>query len=218
MHMRNVVNKIVSRGASELSDEELLALILADDMETEQPLLLASKLLDEVSLSQLVDTDHSRLRMMAGMGRLRALRLKAAAELGRRTAIAEMGRVEIISSDKDVVRIMEPQLGGLSHEECWAIYLASSGKILDKVRISQGGVQATVVDCKLIVRRALELLATQIVLVHNHPSGSARPSQQDRDLTERVSSATRLFDICFVDHIIIARGEHYSFRAMGELH
>ena len=138
MLMRNVVNKIVSRGASELSDEELLALILADDMEAEQPLLLASKLLDEVSLSQLVDTDHSRLRMMAGMGRLRALRLKAAAELGRRTTIAEIGRVDIISSDKDVVRIMEPQLGGLSHEECWAIYLASSGKILDKVRISQG--------------------------------------------------------------------------------
>ena len=217
MLMRNVVNKIVSRGASELSDEELLALILADDMEGEQPLLLASKLLDEVSLSQLVDTDHSRLRMMAGMGRLRALRLKAAAELGRRTAIAEIGRVDIISSDKDVVRIMEPLLGLLQHEECWALYLASSGKVLDRARISQGGVQATVVDCKMVIRRALELLATQIVLVHNHPSGSAEPSAQDRQLTERVAEGCRLFDIRLLDHVIIARGAHYSFRAHGEV-
>ena len=80
------------------------------------------------------------------------------------------------------------------------------------MRISQGGVQATVVDCRLIIKRALELLAVQIVLVHNHPSGSAEPSEQDRVLTERVVEAAKLFDIRLLDHVVIARGSHFSFR------
>lgn len=151
--------------------------------------------------------------MMAGMGRMRALRVLAAAELGRRVAVAEASAHEKVLSDGDVVRIMEPVLGGLQYEECWALYLASSGKVLDRVRISQGGVQATVVDCKMVIRRALELLAVQIVLVHNHPSGSPEPSQQDRSLTERVAQAAELFEIRLLDHVIIARGAHYSFRA-----
>ena len=108
---------------------------------------------------------------------------------------------------------MEPQLGALQHEECWALYLASSGRVLDRMRISQGGVQATVVDCRLIIKRAIELLAVQIVLVHNHPSGTTEPSRQDMELTERVAEAAKLFDIRLLDHVIIARGGHYSFRA-----
>ena len=161
------------------------------------------------------EVDVQRLRMVSGMGRLRALRLVAAAELGRRVAAAEASVQDIVQSDGDVVRIMRPVLEVLRHEECWALYLASSGKVLDRVRISQGGVQATVVDCKMVIRRALELLATQIVLVHNHPSGSAEPSEQDRVLTRRVADAAELFEIRLLDHVIIARGAHYSFRAHG---
>ena len=111
------------------------------------------------------------------------------------------------------MRIMEPLLASLQHEECWALYLASSGRVVERLRISQGGVQATVVDCKLIIKRAIELLATQIVLVHNHPSGSAEPSRQDRELTERVAEAAKLFDMRLLDHVIISAGAHYSFRA-----
>ena len=81
------------------------------------------------------------------------------------------------------------------------------------MRISQGGVQATVVDCKMVIRRALELLAVQIGLVHNHPSGSPEPSQQDVALTERVAEAAKLFDMRLLDHVIVARGAHYSLRA-----
>jgi DNA repair protein RadC len=153
--------------------------------------------------------------MMSGLGKMRAMRLKAAAELGRRVAVAKASSYDIVNSDSDVVRIMEPQLGGLQHEECWALYLASSGRVLERMRISQGGVQATVVDCKLIIKRALELLAVQIVLVHNHPSGNTQPSQQDLALTERVSEASQLFDIRLLDHVIIAKGAHFSFRGEG---
>ena len=136
----------------------------------------------------------------------------AVAECGRRVARAGAVSCDVVNSDGDVVRIMEPLLGGLQHEECWALYLASSGRILESMRISQGGVQATVVDCRLIIKRALELLAVQIVLVHNHPSGSAEPSEQDRVLTDRVAEAAKLFDIRLLDHVVIARGSHFSFR------
>lgn len=213
--MKNITDKLQSRGAQALSDAELVALTLAEHQSDDNAIVMAEEVLKESdgSLVRLVESDFQRLRMMAGMGRMRALRLLAAAELGRRVAVAEASVHEKVLSDSDVVRIMEPVLGGLQYEECWALYLASSGKVLDRVRISQGGVQATVVDCKMVIRRALELLAVQIVLVHNHPSGSPEPSSQDRALTERVSKAAELFEIRLLDHVIIARGAHYSFRA-----
>lgn len=215
--MRDIVDKLQSRGAECLSDKELLAVILADSLGDERAVALAEELMAKSgeSVVRVVDNDVARLRMLGGMGRLRALRLKAVKECGRRLAAADVEHHDIISSEADVVRIMEPQLADLQHEECWALYLASSGRVLERMRISQGGVQATVVDCKLIIKRALELLAVQIVLVHNHPSGSAVPSEQDRNLTERVADAARLFDIRLLDHVIIARGSHYSFRGMG---
>ena len=215
--MKNITEKLQSRGAESLADEELLAVIIADDATDERAKGVASDLLAsaEGALQRIVDTDIMRLRMISGLGLKRAMRLKAAAEVGRRVAIAEASTYDKVMSDGDVVRIMEPVLGGLQYEECWALYLASSGKVLDRVRISQGGVQATVVDCKMVIRRALELLAVQIVLVHNHPSGTPEPSQQDIALTDRVAEAAKLFEIRLLDHVIVARGAHYSFRANG---
>lgn len=214
--MKNLTDKIVSRGAESLTDEELIALLVAESGGDDGAVALGRELLNTAgTISALADSDFARLRMMSGLGKMRAMRLKAAAELGRRVAVAKASSYDIVNSDSDVVRIMEPQLGGLQHEECWALYLASSGRVLERMRISQGGVQATVVDCKLIIKRALELLAVQIVLVHNHPSGNTQPSQQDLALTERVSEASKLFDIRLLDHVIIAKGAHFSFRGEG---
>lgn len=214
--MKNIIDKMQSRGVEALTDEELVAIIVAESAADERAKALARELLEEVGgLVNLLDMDISRLRMMAGLGLVRALRLKASAECGRRAAVARSADHDVVLSDSDVVRIMEPLVGGLQHEECWALYLASSGRVLERTRVSQGGVQATVVDCKLIIKRALELLAVQIVLVHNHPSGSAEPSEQDRVLTERVAEAAKLFDIRLLDHVVVARGEHFSFRGRG---
>ncbi len=215
--MRNIVDKATSRGLESLTDEELVAVAIADSGDDDNAKVVADGLLQGVggSLVGLSRMELSRLRMISGLGRQRALRLKAAAELGRRVAIADTESCESITSDADVVRIMEPMLGVLKHEECWALYLASSGRVLERMRVSQGGVQATVVDCKLIIKRAIELLASQIVLVHNHPSGSVEPSHQDIELTERVAEASKLFDIRLLDHVIIAQGTHLSMRANG---
>ena len=213
--MKNLTDKIFSRGAEVLTDEELVAVLVAEGVGDDQAVGLASAVVGECggSLQGVAEQDIARLRMMSGLGKLRAMRLKAASEMGRRVAQARAAAQSVVASDSDVVRLMEPQLGALQHEECWALYLASSGRVLERMRVSQGGVQATVVDCKLIIKRALELLAVQIVLVHNHPSGCVDPSAQDISLTERVAEAAKLFDIRLLDHVIIARGAHFSFRA-----
>lgn len=215
--MREIVDRLQSRGAESLSDEELLSVILAESLTDERAPGLAAELLAEVdgSLMRLMDRDVARLRMVGGLGRLRALRLKTVRECGRRVAASSADHRDVVASSEDVVRIMEPQLAELQYEECWALYLSSSGRVLERMRISQGGIQATVVDCRLVIKRALELLAVQIVLVHNHPSGSSAPSEEDRRLTSRVADAARLFDIRLLDHVVIARGNHYSFRGQG---
>lgn len=213
--MKNLTDKIFSRGAEVLSDEELLALLVAEGLSDDSAVALGGEIYKEcgASLLGVAEQDIARLRMMSGLGKLRAMRLKASMEMGKRVAQANAAVQSVIASDSDVVRLMEPHLGSLQHEECWALYLASSGRVLERMRISQGGVQATVVDCKLIIKRALELLAVQVVLVHNHPSGCVEPSGQDIALTERVAEAAKLFDIRLLDHVIIARGAHFSFRA-----
>lgn len=216
--MKNLVDKIVSRGADSLTNEELIAAIIAESSSDEGAIAVSRELLTKAGgVANLMETDFSRLRMMSGLGKMRAIRLKAAQELGSRVAVMKASSYDVILSDSDVARVMQPIIGGLQHEECWAIYLASSGRVLERMRISQGGVQTTVVDCKLIIKRALELLAVQIVLVHNHPSGNIQPSKQDIALTERVLEAAQLFDIRLLDHVIIAKGAHYSFRGEGVL-
>jgi DNA repair protein RadC len=217
--MKNIFDKLASRGAQTLTDEELVAVLMAESVSDDKVRAVAEGVMDECGgrLCEVADVEFPRLRMMSGIGRLRASRLKAAVELGRRVACEDGAHYDSIKSDEDVVRVMRPVVGSLQHEECWALYLASSGRILERMRISQGGVQATVVDCRLVIKRALELLAVQIVLVHNHPSGSAEPSRQDIELTERVAQASKLFDICLLDHVVVAQLEHYSFRAHGLL-
>ncbi|MBQ8205073.1 MAG: DNA repair protein RadC [Alistipes sp.] len=212
--MRNIADKLSLRGAAALSDEELVAVVIAESPSDDAAVVTARAVVAECGgrLAGVAACDLARLRMVAGLGKAKALRLKAAVEIGSRVAQSSAAAHDVIASDKDVVRIMEPLIGALQHEECWVLYLASSGRVLERMRISQGGVQSTVVDCRLIIKRALELLAVQIVIVHNHPSGTPEPSAQDITLTERVTEAAALFDIRLLDHVIISHGNHYSFR------
>ena len=212
--MRNIADKLSLRGAAALSDEELVAVVIAESPSDDAAVATARAVVAECGgrLAGVAACDLARLRMVAGLGKAKALRLKAAVEIGSRVVQSSAAAHDVIASDKDVVRIMEPVIGALQHEECWVLYLASSGRVLERMRISQGGVQSTVVDCRLIIKRALELLAVQIVIVHNHPSGTPEPSAQDITLTERVTEAAALFDIRLLDHVIISHGSHYSFR------
>lgn len=214
--MKNLHDRLRSRGASALTDEELLALLIEAEGDNRDPQSVARQLIAACgSIAEIAHTELSRLRMTEGLGLRRAERLTVAAEFGRRVARATARDVECITSDGDVVQIMRPIFDGLSHEECWALYLTSSNRIIERQRVSQGGVQATVVDHRLIVKRALELLATQIILVHNHPSGAASPSDADKVLTRKIKEAAALFDIKLLDHIIISSEGHFSLRREG---
>ena len=209
--MQNIRNKMTSRGVEVLDDRELLSLLLDDEQ-------MAEVLLSTYggSLSRLASEAEARLRMVGGLGLKRARMLLLAAEFGRRVAAAGAAESEFIATSDDVVRIFRPQLERLTHEECWAVYLTASNRVIERQRVSQGGVTGTVVDHRLIIKRALELLATQLILIHNHPSGTPEASAQDRALTERIANAAALFDIRLLDHVIIARGgSDFSFRREG---
>ena len=199
------------RGVASLTDCELLSLLLGDEA-------LAQRLLDHYgSLPALADEALSRLRMVGGLGLQKARLLQLTAELGRRMAQSQEEASVTIASSDDVVQLMRPHLESLAHEECWALYLTTSNRVIERQRISQGGIQTTVVDHRLVVKRALELLSTRLILVHNHPSGAAVPSGQDEQLTRRLKEAAALFDIQLLDHLIIAREGNYSFKQHGHL-
>ena len=209
--MQDIRNKIAVRGFESLSEVELLSIVLEDRA-------LAEEVLTECgSLTAIANMELPRLRMVAGLGAKRAERIQSAIEIGRRITSANRAIEDTISSSDDVVRIMRPKLQDKKHEECWVLYLTNSNRIIESRCISQGGVQATVVDHRLIVKRALELLSTRIILLHNHPSGSAVPSGADHDITKRVKEAAALFDIQLLDHIIISATESYSFKSSGKL-
>ena len=211
--MKNLHNKLLSRGAASLSDAELLAMLVESSGDARDPQQIAEGLLRECgSLQGVARSELGRLRMVEGIGMRRAERLVVAAEIGRRVAMMSNEEVVSISTDADVVRLMRGQLESISHEECWVLYLTSSNRLIERQRVSQGGVQATVVDHRLIVKRALELLSTQIIMVHNHPSGAASPSEADKVLTRKVAEAAALFDIKLLDHIIISKEGSFSFR------
>lgn len=201
---------MAARGTEALDDAELLAL-LTEDEQTARALLEAY----DGSLAGIAGESEARLRMVGGLGLKRARLLLAAAEFGRRVAAARAVEADFVTTSDDVVRLFRPQLERLAHEECWVVYLTASNRIIERQRVSQGGVTGTVVDHRLIVKRALELLATQLILIHNHPSGTPEASPQDKMLTERVARAAELFDIRLLDHIIIAREGDFSFLREG---
>jgi len=210
--VKQIAEKLAARGAAALTDAELLALLVGDRALADA--LLASQ---SGSLARLASQPEARLRMIGGLGLQRARLLAACTELGRRLALARAEEADVVATSDDVVRLFRPRIEHLAYEECWALYLTSSNRIIERQRVSQGGVQGTVVDHRLVVKRALELLATQLILVHNHPSGAAEASPQDRALTERVARAAALFDIRLLDHLILAREGDFSFRRAGLL-
>lgn len=208
--MRELHERILLHGAASLTDSELLGIVIDSEE-------VAQSLISQYTLTTLPVDDISRLRMSAGIGVAKATKIIASVELARRIAKSKTEVVDRIQSCEEAEKVLRPLFDGLDHEECWALYLTNSGKVLDKMKISQGGVQATVVDNRLIVKRALELLATQIIIAHNHPSENAQPSQADIVLTNRIKNAAALFDITLLDHIIITRTNSYSFKKNNKM-
>lgn len=122
-----------------------------------------------------------------------------------------------IRSSNDVYSIFHPLISDLSYEEFWLLYLNRSNKVISKLKISQGGISGTITDIRLILKRALEVLASSIIICHNHPSGNREPSDADRRITEKIKEAASYFDISLLDHLIVTDNGYYSFADKGEI-
>ena len=152
-----------------------------------------------------------------GMGPAKSLTVMAALELGRRRKLQERKERTRITSSVDIYELFHPLMADLPTEEFWVLLLNRSNRVIDKVRISSGGIDQTTADVRTILREALLARATQMVLIHNHPSGNIQPSQEDKRITERIKGAGRLMNISVIDHVIVTDGAYYSFNDEGIL-
>lgn len=211
--------KLISKGVSVLTDQELLSVVIGKGAHGGTAFELAGKLLGEYngSLTELGLAPIPKLRMTAGMGIGRAVLVAATMELAKRRQLEDTVSIDRINSKEDVIAYFKHDIAELPYEEFWALYLGASNRILDKVKISQGCIASTIVDNRLIIKRALDKLASFIIIVHNHPSGNCCPSDADKAITLRLSQAASFFDIELVDHIIITTGECFSFKGEGLL-
>ncbi len=214
--------KALEKGIGVLTDTELLAIILGSGMPGKSVLALSREILHDNgnNLARLCRmTTHELTTKYQGVGPAKAISLMAAIELGSRCvhALNESEAQPAMSSSSVVNSYMRQKLERLGHEEFWVLYLNHSHRIISAERVSQGGLVATVVDVRILLKNALDRMATGLILCHNHPSGSLRPSTQDDALTKKITEAGRLLDIAVLDHVIIGQNGYYSYRDEGRI-
>ena len=205
--------KFIRCGAESLSNAELLAIILRCGSRELNAVELAREVIGKSgdSLQRLRRFSLEDYLAVKGVGRGKALSVMASFELARRSEAETDSGIQITTS-VTAARIIAPLLRDLPHEECWVIFLNRANRMISKERLSVGGIYATVMDSKLVVKRAISNLASGIILVHNHPSGNRLPGNEDRVMTKRLKRAAELCDLVLLDHIIIAGSRYYSFR------
>jgi DNA repair protein RadC len=205
--------KFLLKGPAALSDTELIALILRSGTPQYPVLEVAKQIMAGVgnNLKKLKRSSVQQLQKTKGMGVAKAVSILAAFELGQRAAQVEILKGQTLDKGQTVYNLMAPMLKDLDHEELWLLTLNGANKLMTKHKISQGGINKTMVDAKIIFKFALENLASGIILVHNHPSGNSSPSIEDKTLTYKMKEAGKLLQISVVDHVIIAGDEYYSF-------
>ena len=211
--------KLLLKGQRSLSDAELLAILLGSGSTHETAVDLAKRILQSLDndLHELGKQSMAALQQFRGIGEAKAVSVIAAMELGRRRQLSPIRHRVQIRSSLDAYRVLAAQLSDLPHEEFWILCLNRANRVLQREQISTGGVASTVVDAKVVFRRALEQRASSLILIHNHPSGNLYPSQADIDLTQKLRAAGQQIDIPIMDHLIIAEGGYYSFADEGEL-
>ena len=212
--------KMLHKGSNSLSDAELLAILIGSGNKDESAVELSRRIFHEChdninELAQL--TIHDLCKRFKGIGEAKALTIMAALELGKRRKTNEVLERKKIASSHDLFELFEPLLVDLQHEEFWVGLLNGANKVIETRRLTQGGSKQTVVDTPMLLKLALEKSAQAIVVAHNHPSGQNRPSTEDEQITRRIKEGCKAIGIAFLDHIIIARGQYYSFADEGRM-
>ena len=211
--------KLLTKGAESLSDSELLAILIHNGSKEKTAVDLAKEILklgkdNLVELGKLSLTDLMKIK---GIGEAKAITIAAALELGRRRQSAAPLGKPVVQTSRDIADYLKTKLKDYRHEVFAVLYLNRANKINHFEIISEGGITGTVADPRVILRMALEKDAVNIILCHNHPSGSLKPSRADEQLTTKIKEAAKFLDITVLDHVIVSEDGHFSFADEGLL-
>jgi DNA repair protein RadC len=211
--------KVILKGPESLSDSELLAILITNGTREKSALDLAKDVLrlGKDNLPELGKLSVKELMKVKGIGEAKAITIVAAMELGRRRQASATREKEVITSSSDVARYLQTLYKDHRHEIFAVMYLNRANKVNHIEKISEGGMTGTVADPRIILRKALEEDAVSIILCHNHPSGSLKPSRADEELTLKIKEAARYFDIKVLDHLIVSEDGYFSFADEGIL-
>ena len=209
--------KMMMKGANALSVAELLAILIGSGTKEDSAVSLMQKVLSQCNnnLNTLGKWNLNDFTSFKGLGPAKGITIMAALELGKRRAMQESIERTVIKESTDIYNIFHPILCDIPQEEFWILLLNQAAKVIDKVRISQGGLDQTTVDIRSIMREAILMRATQIAVVHNHPSGSLKPSKEDINITTKIKKACELLNIRLIDHVIVTDSYFYSFHDHG---
>ena len=211
--------KLRNKGVDMLSDAELLAILLHHGTRDKTAVDLGRELMfrSKQNLGELGRLSLRELMKIKGIGEAKAITLMAALELGRRRHAMESLDKPVISGSSSVARYLQALFCDHDHEVFAVLFLNRANKVNHFEIISSGGMSGTVADPRMILRKALEEKAVSIILCHNHPSGSLKPSHADKELTNKIREAARFFDISVLDHIIVSNEGYFSFADEGIL-
>ncbi len=205
--------KLLKLGSRGLSDAELLAILLGSGTVSISALDLSRNIMSEAnqSLQQLGKKTLNELMQHKGIGQAKAITIAAAMELGRRRAMELPEQLVKITCSHDAFKVLQPLIGELPHEEFWVLLMDNSHNVVEKRQISKGGITGTHVDTRLLFKAAIAAGAVALIVAHNHPSGTLKPSAPDRQVTQKIKTAGATLDIKLLDHIIITQQDYYSF-------
>jgi DNA repair protein RadC len=211
--------KLLLKGAENLSNSELLAILIHNGTKEKTAVDLAKDILKRVknNLNELGKLNIKELMTIKGIGEAKAITIAAALELGRRRQASSTLERAVVASSRDIAQYLQTVLQDYRHEVFAVIFLNRANKVRHFEIVSEGGITGTVADPRVILKKALEEDAVSIILCHNHPSGSLKPSRADENLTAKIKEAARFFDIRVVDHIIVSESGYYSFADEGIL-
>lgn len=209
--------KLLLKTKAALSDAELLAIIIGSGSKEETAVDLCKRMLRDVNndLSELAKLSVKDMEKYKGVGEAKAISIIAALELGRRRKDTSTPKRDKIECSKDIYDIILPNLLDSHYEEFWLLLLNRQNQIIKKVQISKGSVSSTIVDARLVFKPAIEHLASSIILIHNHPSGTLKASKEDINITKKLVEVSKLFDIPILDHIIFTNDAYFSFADEG---
>jgi DNA repair protein RadC len=209
--------KMMTKGRDALTSAELIAILIGSGTKDESAVDVAKRILDSVDndLNKLGQLSIRDLMKFKGIGQARAVVISSALELGRRRKNFESAKSSKIETSDAAYKILYPYLADLDHEQFYALLLNKANKLIEVIRVSQGGVSATIADTRIILKLAIERLASSIIISHNHPSGALKPSQADIDLTNNLKAAAKIIDVKLLDHIIVTNDSYFSFADEG---